>query len=146
MYLFCCIYLLLFVFCSKFEINIEQQRMEIMLLMYEDATSISQGLDRNFRKKNQARTQEHKNLAWRDNSCLATQDAVYMVLVRRSWSYFSDKNLSCNVCKNNLDWSSKKNKNLERTMTRTSTSDFIHSLFWPVSQNSFSFRIICFSD
>jgi hypothetical protein len=57
---FCCIFLLLFVFCSKFEINIEHQRMEIMLLMYEDVTSVSQGSDRNFKKKNHTRISRKK--------------------------------------------------------------------------------------
>jgi hypothetical protein len=45
------------------------------------------------KKKNQARSQEYKILAWRGNSCLASQDSVYMDLARKSRSVFSDKNL-----------------------------------------------------
>jgi hypothetical protein len=54
-------------------------------------------------KKNQARIQEHKNLGWRVTSCLASQDSVYMDLVRQSRSAFSDKNLVQKEWKKNLD-------------------------------------------
>jgi hypothetical protein len=40
------------------------------------------------RKKNQARTQEYKNLAWWDFSWLASQDSVYKNTTRRSRSVF----------------------------------------------------------
>ena len=43
--------------------------------------------------KNQTRIQEHKNLAWRDISCLISQDSVYTNLARKTRSVFSGKNL-----------------------------------------------------
>ena len=36
------------------------------------------------KKKNQARTEKYKNIAWRGCSCLTSQDSVYMDLVRKS--------------------------------------------------------------
>ena len=60
--------------------------------------------------KNQVRIQEHKNLAWRDISCLASQDCIYTNLARKSRSVFSDKNLVQKEWQKNLVWYPRKTR------------------------------------
>ena len=73
---------------KKTRIIPEKQETRIMQELQE--TRIMQELQEN---KNQTRIQEHKNLAWRDISCLISQDSVYMNLARKTRSVFSGKNL-----------------------------------------------------
>ena len=67
-----------------------QNRKKTRIIPEKQETRIMQELQEN---KNQTRIQEHKNLAWRDISCLSSQDSVYKNLVRKSRSVFPGKNL-----------------------------------------------------
>jgi hypothetical protein len=81
-------------------------------------------------KKNRIR-QEHKNLGWREISCLVSQDSGYMDLARKSRSLFSGKNLVQKEWKKNLACKPRK------TRTWKNSGKIIHLCWWFLSNNIF---------
>ena len=89
--------------------------------------------------KNQTRIQEHKNLAWRDISCLSSQDSVYKNLVRKSRSVFPGKNLVYKGRQKNLVWKSRKTRIwTERRQDRRLVYNMIYSTIYFNSYRTFN--------